>query len=206
MILATLGGSFPDVVRATSAVGVWQKVNEHTNKYTWITYGLDQAGDAVFLGRASGIASLVHCDQVNLTYALELFEPAQDTSAEPPLFGTFCGTGTETRMDLVQAPCPDRPRPPARPACGTASDSRLTAMGQFPSEPARGTRRSGSVLQAAKKRPGLRVSCRQARSQDFRPGRRERVRMRSPGNPSAPRSRPGARPLRRGPGARFPGT
>ena len=55
----TLGGFFPDVVRATSAVGVWQKVNRYTYEYTWIAYGLDAGGLPFYVARASGAASMV---------------------------------------------------------------------------------------------------------------------------------------------------
>lgn len=102
----TLGGFFPTVTRATNALGVWQKVNEQTYQYTWIAYGLAVNGSAVYVARASGIASMADCDHANLTYVLELFLPAQDISTEPPAFGSFCGTATETRMPLVQATCP----------------------------------------------------------------------------------------------------
>ncbi|HSB07910.1 MAG TPA: hypothetical protein VLM38_00245 [Blastocatellia bacterium] len=102
----TLGGFFPTVTRATNALGVWQKVNEHTYQYTWIAYGLAADGSTVYVARASGIASMADCDHVNLTYVLELFLPTQDISTEPPEFGSFCGTATETRMALVQATCP----------------------------------------------------------------------------------------------------
>lgn len=105
LIDPTLGGFFPTVARATNALGVWQKVNGHTYEYTWVAYGLDVAGQQVFVARASGIASLEDCDHVSLTYTLELFHPAQDISTDPPAFGTLCGTGTETRMGLVQKTC-----------------------------------------------------------------------------------------------------
>lgn len=101
----TLGGYFPDVVRATNAVGVWQKVNRNTYEYTWIAYGLDAVGLPFYVARASGTASMADCDHVNITYALELFDPAQDMSTEPPLYGCFSGTATETRVPLVQATC-----------------------------------------------------------------------------------------------------
>jgi hypothetical protein len=102
----TFGGFFPTADRATGAQGVWQKVNQHTYQYTWIAYVLDAGGSAVFVARASGIASMTDCDHMDLTYALEVFDPSQDISTEPPLFGTYCGTATETRMALVQATCP----------------------------------------------------------------------------------------------------
>jgi hypothetical protein len=102
----TLGGFFPTVTRATNALGVWQKVNEHSYQYTWIAYGLAVDGTTVYVARASGIASIVDCDHANLTYVLELFLPTQDISTEQPAFGSFCGTATETRMTLVQPTCP----------------------------------------------------------------------------------------------------
>ena len=98
----TLGGFFQTAVRATNPLGVWQKVNQRKYTYTWIAYGLDAGGLPVYVARASGMASMVDCDHVRLTYALELFDPAQDISTESPLFGTVTGTATETRMALVQ--------------------------------------------------------------------------------------------------------
>ena len=97
----TLGGFFPTVVRATNALGVWQKVNQRKYKYTWIAYGLDAGGLPVFVARTSGVASMVDCDHAQLTYTLELFDPAQDMSGEPQ-FATLTGTATENRMALVQ--------------------------------------------------------------------------------------------------------
>lgn len=102
----TLGGFFPSVSRVTNALGTWQKLYDHTYEYTWIAYAFDAGGSAVYVARASGIDSMADCDHVNITYALELFDPGQDISTDPPAFGTFCGTATETRMSLVQATCP----------------------------------------------------------------------------------------------------
>jgi hypothetical protein len=101
-----LGGAFSTVVRTTNPLGVWKKVNGKTAQFTWIAYGLDADGLAVYVARASGVSSMVDCDHVNFTYVMELFHPAQDISTDTPAFGSFCGTGTETRMLLVQATCP----------------------------------------------------------------------------------------------------
>ena len=100
----TLGGFLPQAVRATNAVGVWEKVNEKNYQYTWVVYVLDANGAPVFVARASGTESLVDCDHMNITYVLEVFFPGQDMNAEPPFF-CYAGTATETRMPLVQAVC-----------------------------------------------------------------------------------------------------
>lgn len=100
----TLGGFFPQAVRATNAVGVWEKVNERNYEYTWVVYALDAAGAAVFVARASGTKSLADCDHINITYVLELWLAGQDMNADPPFF-CVAGTATETRMPLVQAVC-----------------------------------------------------------------------------------------------------
>lgn len=101
----TLGGSFPNVIRATNALGVWEKVNKRKYEYTWIAYGFDANGLQVYVTRASGTALMTDCDHVALTYVLELFNPGQDISTQQPLLGCFPGTAVETRMPLVQAIC-----------------------------------------------------------------------------------------------------
>jgi hypothetical protein len=97
----TLGGFFPTAARVTGATGVWEKVNELKYKYTWVAYGLTAEGLPVFLARTSGFATMAGCDRVDITYALELFEPGQDMWTDDPAFGTFAGTGIETRMPVV---------------------------------------------------------------------------------------------------------
>lgn len=101
----TLGGNFPTAVRTTNAMGVWSKVNRHLYEYTWVAYGLGADGLPVYVARASGTAELVDCDNVDIVYTLELFDPAQDIWTEPPLYGCISGTGQEWRMPLVQASC-----------------------------------------------------------------------------------------------------
>jgi len=104
MIDPTLGGFFTDAVRVTNGLGVWKKVNQHMYQYTWIAYGLAADGSLVFTGRASGTASMVDCDHIDLTYVVEFWLPGDDISTDPPF---FCAPGTaqETRMSLVQASC-----------------------------------------------------------------------------------------------------
>ena len=100
----TLGGFFPDAVRTTNGVGVWEKVNNHNYKYTWVAYAFDANGAIVYTTRVSGTESVVDCDHVDITYVLELWLPDQDMNTDPPF---FCATGTalQTRMALTQATC-----------------------------------------------------------------------------------------------------
>lgn len=101
----TLGGWFQNAVRTTNAVGVWAKVNRRLYELTWVAYGLDANGLPVYVARASGTAELADCDNVDIIYVLEIFDPTQDISVDPPAFGCVSGTATETRMPLVQATC-----------------------------------------------------------------------------------------------------
>ena len=101
MIDPTLGGFFPTVVRATAGKGVWESVNQSKYRYTWVAYGLDAAGQQVFVARASGFATTAGCNQVNITYTLELFAPVQDIWSAPPSFGAITGTAVEKRMPMV---------------------------------------------------------------------------------------------------------
>jgi hypothetical protein len=100
----TLGGNFPTAVRTTNPMGVWEKVFHRKAKFTWIAYGFDGNGAPLYTIRCSGIGSMVNCDESHFTYVTELFLPLQDISKDKPI-ATFCGTGVETRMQLVQATC-----------------------------------------------------------------------------------------------------
>jgi len=100
LIDPTLGGFFPTVVRVTNARGVWEKVNQRKYKYTWVAYAFDANAAIVFVARTSGYATMAGCNQVNITYTLELFDPAQDIWSDTPPFA-FPGTAVEKRMPVV---------------------------------------------------------------------------------------------------------
>ncbi len=100
-----LGVGLP-AVRTTNPMGVWEKVNEKTARWTWIAYGLGADGSVVYVARASGVSTMTDCDTKLFTFVMELFGPGQVISTEGPAYGSFCGSGTETRMQLVQATCP----------------------------------------------------------------------------------------------------
>lgn len=101
---ATLGGYFPDAVRATRAGGVWRQLNVRTFQYTWIAYGLAADGSLVYTVRVNGTKAREGCNSLSLTYVLELWLPNQDVSTDPPFF-CMPGTATETRMKVVQTTC-----------------------------------------------------------------------------------------------------
>jgi len=101
----TLSGYFGDAIRTTNPMGVWEKVNEKTAKWTWIAYGIGANGSVVYVARASGVSTMTDCDTKLFTYVMEIFLPQQDISTDTPI-AKLCGSGTETRMQLVQAtPC-----------------------------------------------------------------------------------------------------
>lgn len=115
----TLGGFFPEAVRATNAVGVWEKVGRLMYEYTWIAYGLDEDSGVLYTARASGEAELVDCDNVDMDYVLEFWPGKIVFSTDPndpvpePIFTTPRGFGSETRMPLVQtSPGPELPPAP----------------------------------------------------------------------------------------------
>jgi hypothetical protein len=87
-------------------MGVWEKVNEKTAKWTWIAYGLGADGSVVYVARASGVSTMTDCDTKLFTGVIELFGPGQVISTEEPAYGSFCTSGTGTRMQLVQVTCP----------------------------------------------------------------------------------------------------
>lgn len=101
LIDPTLGGFFPTSAVVTGAKGVWEKVNQSKYKYTWVAYGLDAAGQPVVVARASGFATMAGCNNVNLTYTLELFAPEDDIWTDQPSFGAVTGTAVEKRMPVV---------------------------------------------------------------------------------------------------------
>jgi hypothetical protein len=101
----TLGVGLP-AVRTTSPMGVWKKVNEKTSKFTSVAYGLDANASVVYVARASGVYKMEDCDHWPFTFVMELFDPAQDISKDSPAYGCMNGEGTETRIVLVQATCP----------------------------------------------------------------------------------------------------
>ncbi len=100
-----LGVGFP-AVRTTNPMGVWEKVNEKTAKWTWIAYGLAADGSVIYVIRASGVSTMTDCDTKLFTGVMELFATGQNISTESPAYGSFCESGTETRMQLVQVTCP----------------------------------------------------------------------------------------------------
>ncbi len=100
----TAGGAFPTAVRATNGVGLWEKINSKNLKWSWVFYTLDANGAIVYIQRFSGTSVLVDCDHANDTWVVETWLGGQDMNTEPPI-ACAPGTGTETRMPLVQAVC-----------------------------------------------------------------------------------------------------
>jgi hypothetical protein len=101
----TLRGYFPTAVRTTSAMGVWEKVDGKTIHVTFVAYGFDGNGAPLYTIRLIAVSTEVDCDHRSMTYVMEIFLPQQDISKDSPI-GKLCGSGTETRMQPVQATCP----------------------------------------------------------------------------------------------------
>ena len=100
----TFGGEFPSAVRVSNGVGVWEQINNKEYKWSWVLYGFDASGTVVYTRRSSGTSSLADCDHTDDTYVDELWLSGHDINTDP---ADSCGsgTGTQTRMPLVQAVC-----------------------------------------------------------------------------------------------------
>lgn len=94
-------GVFPPGTELTNSRGVWEKVKAGTYKYTHISYGRYN-GAPIYAMRISGLLANTDCDHATITYKLEIFAPAasMDSGGAPVMVTS--GTGTETRMQLVE--------------------------------------------------------------------------------------------------------
>lgn len=106
---ATLGGFFPDAVTFSNTVGTWIRTGKRTFQYTMITYGLDAAGQPVYIAKNSGFSEVSgKCDyQEFFDSAISLYDPSQDPFGDdPPTFGCAPdpSVSTATRM-YVDPPC-----------------------------------------------------------------------------------------------------
>jgi len=95
----TLGVGLP-AVRASNPKGVWEKVNQHEYRITWVAYGLGANGLPVYVMRGIAMAAMTGCDRADLTAVLEVFGPDQDIWRERPLFAVPMSESA-TRMPLV---------------------------------------------------------------------------------------------------------
>lgn len=95
----SFGGKLP-ALRTTAPKGVWEKVNQRENKYTWVAYGLSATGQPVYAMRASGGVTTAGCDRVDITGTLELFGVKQGVWSPAPF---LCIPISEfaTRMPVV---------------------------------------------------------------------------------------------------------
>ena len=72
----TLGGLFPTAVQGTTLRGTWQRTGGNTFVYTQVGYGLDAAGNIVWIGKNSGNKTLSDdCDVMTIESNLEVFLP-----------------------------------------------------------------------------------------------------------------------------------
>jgi len=96
-----------DVTHLSPGNGVWKKTGPDQYDYTWYAFGIGIDGSPAYSLRVSGKATITNCDNVDITYVYELFDP--------PVFpwemtgdakwGTS-GTGVEIRLPLVTPSMP----------------------------------------------------------------------------------------------------
>jgi hypothetical protein len=99
--LLTFGGSVA-AVKMTPGHGVWQLNSNGTYNYTWYAYGLDVDGHPLYQVRVSGVASVVECDTVNISYSYDVKVP--DLTGMEEWQNFTLGTATEKRVPLVTPP------------------------------------------------------------------------------------------------------
>lgn len=101
----TLRNFFPTAVRTSGPLGVWEKVDGKTILVTFVAFGFDGNGAPLYTIRISAVSTELDCDHRSMTYVTEVFLPTMDIYKDSPI-GKLCGSGTETRMQLVQVTCP----------------------------------------------------------------------------------------------------
>lgn len=111
----TFLGFFPDAVSFSEAKGHWERKGRRVFEYTMVSYGLDAAGQPVYIAKNSGWKEMVGgCGASDIEGAIELFAPHQDPFGDdPPVYGCVGPAyGSEMRM-RVDPPC--EPPPPPTP-------------------------------------------------------------------------------------------
>lgn len=106
----TLFGNFPDAVRLTQGVGVWNTViAEDSDRprgyhYTWMGYGLGADGLPVYVLLVSGTDTLQGCDAVTFDYTMEIFLASQNPFVDDPV-ACMAGTGVKQRIPVTTGSC-----------------------------------------------------------------------------------------------------
>jgi hypothetical protein len=93
----------PPDVRVSDWVGGWQKVDKDLYKWTAVFYTYDASGAITTTNRLSGTSDLVNCDQAEDTWVWEVWLSDSDMSTDPDI--CHSGTGTETRMPVLEVVC-----------------------------------------------------------------------------------------------------
>jgi hypothetical protein len=100
----TLFGNLPTAVRLTQAAGEWEN-NGHGYDYTWIAYGLDASGAAVYSVRTSGSGRTEGCDAIEFDYVVEVFPSPLNPLTDHPVT-CLSGHGSKVRVPVARATCP----------------------------------------------------------------------------------------------------
>lgn len=94
---AAIPGFFEDATDVGHAKGVWQRTGRRTYAYTMFNYGVDDEGTIVYAVKTYGTKELTEdCNSAAVDSCADYFFP-DGTFAFP-----FCGTSTETRLELQQ--------------------------------------------------------------------------------------------------------
>lgn len=109
----TMGGFFPDSVAFSDTYGTWHRTGRRTFQYTMITYGLDAAGQPVFIAKNSGTSENIgSCDYLEVyDVGISFYAGDQDPFGDdPPAFGCMADDSrsfaNRMRVDLPCVPEP----------------------------------------------------------------------------------------------------
>jgi hypothetical protein len=109
----SFGGTLP-ATSMSGFTGTWARTGRRTFDYTMIAYGLDAAGQPVYIGKNTGSIELTGtCDGgEGYSTSISLYGPMQDPFGEdPPEFGCMADATTLSFQRIpVQPPC--EPPPP----------------------------------------------------------------------------------------------
>jgi hypothetical protein len=109
----TMGGFFPDAVAFSDTYGTWYRTGRRMYQYTMITYGLDAAGQPVFIAKNSGTSENIgSCDYLEVyDVAISLYAGDQDPFGDdPPAFGCMVDDSVSFANRMrVDPPCVPEP-------------------------------------------------------------------------------------------------
>jgi hypothetical protein len=109
----TMMDFFPDSVAFSDTYGTWRRTGRRTFQFTMITYGVDAAGQPVYIAKNSGsVENIGGCDYLEVyDSAISLYAGDQDPFGDdPPAFGCLVDDSRSFANRMrVDPPCVPEP-------------------------------------------------------------------------------------------------